>query len=205
VIRAPFRYLPGKRISAVPISPRQDELLHLAGTVRLPSPYPATGTVTVVAFEADRFDPYGTVLQLTHRVGDRLDVSRVFRLSDVRAIDAPWPSEKGGYQGTAAPASRELKLSADVVDFFARRDGDYGSVRLEKAAVYLPEAAPVVLHVDAAQTAAESAEYYPPFVQGGTKPVFFCDNAPKYPPPGEPRTPMYPPQYPTCEGEDLDL
>jgi hypothetical protein len=61
---------------------------------------------------------------------------------------------------------RVLKLKAEVVSLVALRYAadPSDSVWLTEASVYLPESAGVVLQAEAAQSAAESAEYYPPLV-----------------------------------------
>ena len=67
----------------MPLTDRHTELLHLAGTVRLPSPPPATGTVSIAEFNATTLDPGSIVLRLNHKISDWLDLSRLIRLTDV--------------------------------------------------------------------------------------------------------------------------
>src|SRR4051812_23503130 len=153
------------------LSVRQDELLHLAGTVRLPTPYPATGSLAIV-----QCDPVEkTILRLTHKIGDRIDVARIFRLSDVHAIRATWPAlASASYQATeplkSSQSRRELKVVEATYEFLVDHINNHPGdpVWLEDASVFLPESAPLVLLVEAAQSAAESAEYYPPLTQSGT-------------------------------------
>jgi hypothetical protein len=164
----------GKGDKPPELSLRQYELLHLAGTVRLPTPYPATGSLAIVKYDASCYSDEKTILRLTHKIGDRIDVSRIFRLRDVQAIRATWPSEgeasgKGTEPQKSPPSKRELKVGNAVSKSLEAHLKAHASdpIWLEDASVYLPESAPVVLQVEAAQSAAESADYYPPISQSG--------------------------------------
>jgi hypothetical protein len=104
------------------------------------------------------------VLRLNHKISDWLDLSRLVRLPDVRSIRARWepPSATNPHPG------RTFKKAAEVVAAAVAflRANPNNPTWLEEAAVYVGELTPVVLVVEAAMNAAESAEYYPPIVQG---------------------------------------
>jgi hypothetical protein len=188
----------------VPLTSRQNELLHFAGTVRLPSPHPATGTLSIIAFDGRTYAPERTILRLTHRVSDRLDVSRLFRLSDVKAIHADWPSDQVEAAQAAHPIVSELKLADEIVALVRKyvTANPGGSLRLKKALVYLPESAPVILQVEAAQSAAESAEYYPPMARGAGRESFLCEGA--GPHHGEPKWSPRREDGMMCDGDDAE-
>jgi hypothetical protein len=63
----------------------------LAGTIALPSPYPATGSICIVPGPRPEADDSSrdVYLKVIHRVSYRLKISRLVALEDVRAILAP--------------------------------------------------------------------------------------------------------------------
>ena len=121
----------------MPITDRQQLMFQLAGTVRLPSPTPATACVWVDAQGDKPVDLETLVLRVVHRVSSRLYVERLVRLGDVRAIKAPWPGESQssephyGYKtpaafpgysllsafGQAAPLNLEYQKTNRVLGF----------------------------------------------------------------------------------------
>jgi hypothetical protein len=175
----------------------------LAGTIALPSPYPATGAICIVPGPEAEGAPREIYLKVIHRVSYRLKVSRLVALDDVRAILAPsvsWAEvsqpEDEEAEGrvdrpTAGPETAspvpfspqqgwEVKVAGEIrvlVDQWLEGDDDSGgsgpseeACWLDDAIVYVPEAARVLMTVEAGMTAAESAEYYPPLAtrQGQT-------------------------------------
>ena len=147
----------------MPLTHRQELMLHLAGTVRLPSPPPATGTVTLLTPPEGKIDPNALVLRVTHQISGRLVLERLVRLADVRVVIACCP--RGGGDGPRPFLAEELRSMAVEQ---ARGQGDQEPVWLTGASVYVTESAPVVLNVEAALTASESTEYYPPLVGDGS-------------------------------------
>lgn len=154
--------------------------MHLAGTVPIPSPSPAVGAVTIIAPLGGDGRPNGDLfLRVDHRVNGKLTVRRHVRLDDVRLVQAPRGLFDGTplMRGTLAPDPRhgewEHRFAADVAaqarDKVAKaaaanghHDGELAVAWLSHAIVHVPEAAPVLLNVEAGMTAAEAAEYYPP-------------------------------------------
>lgn len=150
----------------MPLSNDQELTLLLAGTVGLPSPPPATGTVDVVTVECrDAATPSDLYLRVTHRVGSRMTLVRTVRLTDVRVIRAVWPDQ----EEDAHPVAKTPREFLPLAEAQARPDGA-NSPWLTKAVLYVLEAAPVLLQVEVGMTAAESADYYPPVDGGGRMP-----------------------------------
>jgi hypothetical protein len=174
----PISPLLATRTNDVPISPRQDLMFHLAGTVRLPSPPPSTGCVWIVApRDPSNYDPRTLVFRVVHRISSRLYVERLVHRSDIRAINAPW--EVIGKDGkpiigkdgkpTTEHCYKTPEQFWDILGAFLKTLQPFNTdaLWLINAVVYVPELAPVVLVAEAALTAAESAEYYPPLVGDG--------------------------------------
>jgi hypothetical protein len=156
---------------------RDDQALamHLAGTVRLPSPAPATGALTVQLPEKAESDPNHIYLKITHRVHERLKIIRYVRLADVRSVQGIWPEKpkpSGGARSTAAVSPAEppkvshkhsKEIRAHVHDLITAAKGvGEPLVCPSAAAIFVPETAPVLMEVEVGMTAAESADYYPP-------------------------------------------
>jgi hypothetical protein len=151
----------------VPLTDRHTELLHLAGTVRLPSPPPATGTISIAEYNASTLDPASIVLRLNHKVSDWLDLSRLIRLTDVRGIRARWEWTSATTPQPGHTFKKAAEVVAAAVAFLKANPNN--PVWLEEASVYVGESTPVVLVVEAALSAAESAEYYPPIIRGAPR------------------------------------
>lgn len=148
----------------MPMSPRQREMISLAGTVRIPSPPPAVGDVSVIVEPGPEL-----LLRVTHKVSSRLYLERIVRLEDVRAIRAAWPPEEKQAPETGASLigfKTGAELRKLVADYAAEKPD--GPPLITNAVVFVDELAPVVLGVEAAMTAAESVEYYPPIVGDGS-------------------------------------
>jgi hypothetical protein len=150
-------------------------MLHLAGTVQLPSPPPATGSVTIVAPGPGQLAAEVLMLALSHEISHRLFLERLIRLTDVRAIQAIWPPGPAQVQEQGTPEEAELeptfKTASEIRALALAFAASFATVPppiwLKKAVVYLPESAPVILRVEAGLTAAESADYYPPLISSG--------------------------------------
>ena len=152
----------------MPLSYDQELTLLLAGTVALPSPAPACGTVEVETAEGG--DPgklCDLYLEITHRVSTRLTLVRTVRLADVRLIRAVWPGQK-------EKTSAEVKTPKGFLPLAETRalaeEEEEATPWLTQAVVYVLEWAPVLLRVEVGMTAAESADYYPPIDGGGRTP-----------------------------------
>ena len=164
--------------------------LSLAGTVRLPSPTPATGSIS--ADLPDRgapFDPSAIYLRLTHRPGPRMKIMRIMRLSDIRAISGHWFDPMTGIQEADISFHTEASIRTTVQGLIAQTVEPALAWPMD-AAVYLPEAAPVLMRVEVGLTAAASADYYPP-LKGSYSPPCHPEMEPDYPQ-FEPCHPMEP-------------
>jgi hypothetical protein len=114
----------------------------------------------------------GLVFRIIHRVSSRLYLERLVQMTDVRAILADWPGTED------APTEHGYRtyeqFSASALDF-ARKSPDKDALWLSDAVVFVVENAPVVQISEAALTAAESADYYPPLV--GKRGKIFCGDS----------------------------
>ena len=79
--------------------------LQLAGTVPLPSPYPASGPVSVVVARDDRdLEVFVKILQV---VGDKRIITRFIRPNDIRAVRGnPDGQSRGGPESWPRAARR---------------------------------------------------------------------------------------------------
>jgi hypothetical protein len=184
-----------KGAEALALDTEQRVAMQLAGTVSIPSPPPAVGSVTIVAPLDHAGKPGDELfLRVDHRVSRKLLIRRHVRLADVRLVQAPrglfdgTPMMRGSLapdprhgewenRGTAEVASlaREKLARQAAADGHGHGNGHHNGELavpwLSHAIVHVPEAAPVLLNVEAGMTAAESAEYYPPVgVEGCPRP-----------------------------------
>jgi hypothetical protein len=141
----------------------------LAGTVGLPSPYPATGSISVVVKLARDPKDWQVFLRIVHRLNLKLKIVRLVEWDDVRGILARWKPAPETPQGAAPGWSVKLgeDLRGQVYDQVQKEkkdkvEGWFELKWLSEAIVYVPESAPVYMQVGVGLTAAESAEYYPP-------------------------------------------
>jgi hypothetical protein len=137
------------------------DALTLAGTVALPSPYPACGEVSVVVSRhGEDFEVFVKILQV---VSERRIITRFVRPEDIRAIRG-YPASAGGggpetwpvlgikkLQGELDKKSKELIAKAKTGIFDE-------SSWFSAAVVYVPESAPVLHRNEVGVTAAVSAE-----------------------------------------------
>lgn len=142
--------------------------LHLAGTISIPSPFPQVGCISLVTLQSPGNSRKSAVqqrrtaqvfLRVEHIQSPRLMIARSVALSEVQAIFLP-----------ENPYSPHL----DRGDWFVGGTGQSDITKLlggpaknasTLGIVYVKEAAPVLMQVEVAMTAAESAEYYPPVVR----------------------------------------
>jgi hypothetical protein len=135
--------------------------LALAGTVALPSPFPAYGPISLVAVDDD--GELEVMVKIVQVVSPRRIITRFIRPEDIRAI-------RGNPDGTigAGPESWPIldikKLQADLdgrIEQLLARTGEGGDAEglwFPAAIVYVPEAAPVLHRNEVGVTAAVSAE-----------------------------------------------
>jgi hypothetical protein len=151
--------------------------LQLAGTVALPSPSPATGSIEITPSS----NASGIYLRIVHRVSQKLTLIRYVSINHVRAISTHWEvgeaagAAKGVAAKTPVAACWACKTSVEFGPLLEQRlkagkGGPFPLPWLEGAVVYVPEQAPVLMQVDVGLTAAESAEYYPPLAAGFADP-----------------------------------
>jgi hypothetical protein len=150
----------------------------LAGTIAVPSPFPALGRIEIsthgvskdevdslqdpTSFEAVQFFRKVHV-EIVHEVNPRLTITRVVRLCDIAAAFLPADSSH------VSLSHGQWYLSAELESLVLERLSESNSPEfpalvplLFEAIVYLPETAKVLLRVETGMTAAESVEYYPP-------------------------------------------
>jgi hypothetical protein len=151
------------------LSPEQFLALQLAGTVALPSPPPATGSVEI----APSSNASGIHLRIVHRVSLKLTLIRYVSVDHVRAICAHWEVGKPAGEAEVVAAKAPVVTCwacKTLIEFRplleqrlkSGKSGPFPLPWLEETVVYVPEQAPVLMQVDVGLTAAESAEYYPP-------------------------------------------
>jgi hypothetical protein len=150
----------------------------LAGTVAVPSPFPALGRIDVstygitkdevdcleepTSFEAVQF--FRKVLvEIAHEVNPRLTITRVVKLCDIAAVFLPADA------GQVSLSNGQWYLSAELEALVLEKLSELDTQDLPalvpllfESIIYLPETAKVLLRVETGMTAAESVEYYPP-------------------------------------------
>jgi hypothetical protein len=159
----------------VSLDPEQEIAFRLAGTVGLPSPYPATGSVEIVAWVAEGGQPVEVFLRVIHRLSFQVRIARLVDLDSIRAIYAPWESVSSPPSIISQPAPPPspkgwtIKTAKTIREEVLHRIAEEKKSKervvirwLPAAIVYVPEAVPVLMNVETGMTAAESAEYYPP-------------------------------------------
>jgi hypothetical protein len=164
--------------------PSHQAAIKLAGTVALPSPFPAFGALHIVVAPED--GDYETYLRIVQPVTGKRIVTRFVRLADVRAIKAPAKAESDGSPETwdlIGPkdiqrkiAKKEKELRAEAAKSGVACESQW----LPAAIVYVPEAAPVLHRNDVGVTAAVSAEevgFSELFESSGHCPIRPCTHA----------------------------
>jgi len=157
------------------------DAMKLAGTVALPSPFPAFGSVSIVVAPDD--GDHESYLRIVQHVTGKRIITRFVRLADVRAIRLPATAEAQGSPETwelIGPkevqrriAKHEKGLRATAAKSGGASEGDW----LPAAIVYVPEAASVLHRNDVGVTAAVSAEDVA-FSDHGLQPIQHCPRDP---------------------------
>jgi hypothetical protein len=142
--------------------PTHQGALKIAGSVALPSPFPACGTLSILVAPDD--GEYETYIRIVQQVSGRRIITRFVRLADVRAIRAPDASEAHCTPETwpiigLKEVQRRIGKKEKELRTAATKSGSAcESEWLPAAIVYVPEAAPVLHRNDVGVTAAVSAE-----------------------------------------------
>jgi hypothetical protein len=180
--------------SASKLSENHLRSIALAGTVAVPSPFPALGRIDVsthgltkdevdslledpTSFEAVRFFQK-ILVEIAHEVNPRLTITRVVKLCDIAAVFLPADTSQ------VSLSQGQWHLSAELDALVLEKLSEWNTQNfpalvplLFESIVYLPETAKVLLRVETGMTAAESVEYYPP-MPGDRSYAFrsvFCD------------------------------
>jgi hypothetical protein len=180
--------------SASRLSDNHLRSIALAGTIAVPSPFPALGRINVsthgltkdevdslledpTSFEAARFFQK-VLVEIVHEVNPRLTITRVVKLCDIAAAFLPADTSQ------VSLSHGQWHLSAELEALVLERLSEWNTPDvpmlvplLLESVVYLPETAKVLLRVETGMTAAESIEYYPP-TPGDRSDAFrrvFCD------------------------------
>jgi hypothetical protein len=136
--------------------------LTLAGTVALPSPYPACGSLSIVVAPED--GDHETYVKIVQHVSSKRIITRFVRLCDVRAIRVPEKADS-----FASPETWPLIGPKEVRRQIGNKDEELRAEAIKSggaaefpwvpaAIVYVPEPAPVLHRNDVGVTAAVSAE-----------------------------------------------
>ena len=142
--------------------PSHQTAIKLAGTVALPSPFPAFGALHIVVAPED--GDYETYFRIVQPVSGKRIITRFVRLADVRAVKAPAKADAAGSPETwevIGPKDIQRKIAKEEQELraLATKSGvACESQWLPAAIVYVPEAAPVLHRNDIGVTAAVSAE-----------------------------------------------
>jgi hypothetical protein len=142
--------------------PSHQAAIKLAGTVALPSPFPAFGSIYIVVAPED--GDYETYLRIVQQVTGKRIITRFVRIADVRAIKAPAKAEAAGSPETwdlTGPKDIQRKIAKQEKELRAQASKSgiaCESPWLPAAIVYVAEAAPVLHRNDVGVTAAVSAE-----------------------------------------------
>jgi hypothetical protein len=162
-------------VPSIKLDLQQRLAIALAGTVALPSPHPACGTVSVGLCCSGRDElPSGSpryYVKSVENVSSRQVVTRIVALNDLRAVSCP--------EGDAAADPKAPRVAQPVEDLFLdggaisaakqkleaavkRAPGDYEIGLFPVAVLHVPETAPVLVRVvfEAGVTAAEAAVIY---------------------------------------------
>jgi hypothetical protein len=142
--------------------PSHQAAIKLAGTVALPSPFPAFGSLYIVV--APEEGDYETYLRIVQQVTGKRIITRFVRMADVRAIRAPAKADAPG-----SPETWDVTGPKDIARKIAKQEKELRAQAsksgiaceaqwLPAAIAYVAEAAPVLHRNDVGVTAAVSAE-----------------------------------------------
>lgn len=149
---------------------------YLAGTVRLPAPPPAAGPVKIVAIGWPGQSSWQIFLRTVHNTTWQVRLSRLVALADVRGLYAcGFPVGTGSTESTSAAKRWAFYAAPEIVAAVqsivsAELNGGGPSEAgqtvelsfVDEGVLFVPEAAPVLMNIEAGVTAAESASYCPP-------------------------------------------
>jgi hypothetical protein len=147
--------------------PEQALTFALTGTVALPSPFPATGRVSILIVQEtkarrEQHDPK-FFLKSVQVVNVQCIVTRSVALDAVRAIGYYSDGEKEAKDGewTVVPVEQFSQMHATANQAAKNLEKDRGGCLefplLERAVLYVPESAPVLHRIEFGLTAAVSA------------------------------------------------
>jgi hypothetical protein len=150
----------------VDFKPCHRTAMTLAGTVSLPSPFPACGAVSIVI--VPRGGEYETYVKITQTISAKRIITRFVRPGDVRAIltradgSAPGGPDGGPYQ-LSEDIRGEISRREEMLREEFRRSAAPATAELETewhpaAILYVPESAPVLHRDEVGVTAAVSSE-----------------------------------------------
>jgi len=140
----------------------QQTALLLAGTVALPSPFPAVGRVSLVLVTEN--GSHETFVKIFQVVSDKRMITRFVRREDIRAIRAPSPDAPDcGPETWPITGINKLRVEIDdkqerLVDRASRSPAPTEIGWLDAAIVYVSESSPVMHRDEVGVTAAVSAE-----------------------------------------------
>ena len=171
--------------------------LALAGTVALPSPFPASARISMVISPEPSEDGTSTEqrfsLKLVEVIGDKLVVTRFVRVEHVRAIrfrlgrntnEDPWTWQlKTSRELYADFRATEHELKTYSQTFNNAREKISFEQNLKsgtRAIVYVPEIAPVLVRTEVAVVAAQAVDnassYWAPYAKAcwcpGAEPIY---------------------------------
>ena len=172
------------RAPVSPLDPDRKVLLHLAGTVALPSPPPSGATVEILPSPDPVNVPEETYLRLTRRISHNVLIRWTVPLNRVSALAAPRHSFPPDPSAEPSPFGDgwAIRTSADLVrlanqKIAASRSGAGEPLAwMDQAVVFVPEATPVLRQAESGLTAAESVEYFgPSSVERDPSPSYLID------------------------------
>jgi len=147
----------------------RDELviLALAGTVTLPSPFPAAGKVYLGLLASGQSFGLGDrtpfYLKLVQAIGEKKSITRFVRLGDIRAVRVYETSTNPDNPGSWSLRTAE-EINGTLTDFRemlmkanqSNSSSSHEVLLFPEAILYLPEAAPVLVRLEYGLTAAEA-------------------------------------------------
>ncbi len=148
----------------------------LAGTVALPSPFPASARIFVGVMPTSAAGDQH-YLKIVEKVGDRYTVTRLMNLDYLRAVrlrpaSGSYNDVRGWELKTAEELHAELataKSQLPAKPATAHEVPLFPAQQAQEAVVYVPETAPVLVRAEYGVLAAEAAEsggYLGPFAGG---------------------------------------
>lgn len=151
----------------------QEAALAIAGAVALPSPFPATGRVSLVMVLGDRAGqkaaPARFFIKSVQVISERNIVTRIVGLEDLRAVGFFAEGEEPGACGewTLLPirrlSGRIEAATRSLTEVGAEPDGSYEFLLFQRAVLYVSEATAVLHRQEFGLTAAISAEAFVSF------------------------------------------